>query len=124
MVKTKTNEPELVLGKHLVAECETSNKKLLNDEKFIMKTLVEAAKHGGFTVLKAECYKFSPQGVTAIVLLSESHISIHTWPEHNYAGLDIFTCGPKDPKKSLKYIQEKFKFTKTTLIEFNRGKDY
>ena len=122
MSQKKINKPELKLGKHIIAEGETSDMKVLNDPEFILKTMVEAAEYGNFIVLKKEFYKFDPQGVTAFVLLAESHISIHTWPEHNYMGIDIFTCGPKDPRKSLEYIKDKFKFEKLTVIELDRGK--
>ena len=65
----------------------------LNDESFLRCTLNRAAKLANATVLNLMSNKFEPQGVTAIVLLAESHISIHTWPESNYSAVDIFTCG-------------------------------
>ena len=65
----------------------------LNDESFLRCTLNKAAKLSNATVLNLISNKFEPQGVTAIALLAESHISIHTWPESNYSAVDIFTCG-------------------------------
>jgi len=65
----------------------------LNDESFLRCTLNKAAKLAKATVLNLISNKFEPQGVTAIALLAESHISIHTWPESNYSAVDIFTCG-------------------------------
>ena len=65
----------------------------LNDESFLRCTLNRAAKLAKATVLNLISNKFKPQGVTAIALLAESHISIHTWPESNYSAVDIFTCG-------------------------------
>ncbi len=65
----------------------------LNDESFLRCTLNRAAKLANATVLNLISNKFEPQGVTAIALLAESHISIHTWPESNYSAVDIFTCG-------------------------------
>ena len=65
----------------------------LNDESFLRCTLNRAAKLANASVLNLISNKFEPQGVTAIALLAESHISIHTWPESNYSAVDIFTCG-------------------------------
>jgi len=65
----------------------------LNDESFLRCTLNKAAKLANATVLNLISNKFDPQGVTAIALLAESHISIHTWPESYYSAVDIFTCG-------------------------------
>ena len=119
---TSIKAPSLKLGKHIIAEGQISDTSILDDAPFILQTIVDAAKHGGFTVLRKEFHKFKPHGVTAFALLAESHISIHTWPEHGYAGIDIFTCGPNDPRKSLEYIKTKLKFEKLYVVEFDRGK--
>ena len=70
-----------------------SDEQKLNDESFLRCALNVAAKMANATVLNLISNKFEPQGVTAIALLAESHISIHTWPESNYSAVDIFTCG-------------------------------
>ena len=79
----------------------------LNDESFLRCTLNRAAKVAKATVLNLISNKFEPQGVTAIALLAESHISIHTWPESNYSAVDIFTCGQNMmPELASKYLIE------------------
>ena len=80
-------------SKHLLLELYRCNCEKLNDESFLRCTLNRAAKLANATVLNLISNKFEPQGVTAIALLAESHISIHTWPESNYSAVDIFTCG-------------------------------
>ena len=80
-------------SKHLLLELYRCDYEKLNDESFLRCTLNRAAKLAKATVLNLISNKFEPQGVTAIALLAESHISIHTWPESNYSAVDIFTCG-------------------------------
>ena len=80
-------------GKHLLLELYRCDSEKLNDESFLRCILSRAAKLANATVLNLVSNKFEPQGVTAIALLAESHISIHTWPESNYSAVDIFTCG-------------------------------
>ena len=80
-------------SKHLLLELYRCDCEKLNDESFLRCTLNRAAKLANATVLNLISNKFEPQGVTAIALLAESHISIHTWPESNYSAVDIFTCG-------------------------------
>ena len=80
-------------SKHLLLEIYRCDCEKLNDESFLRCTLNRAAKLANATVLNLISHKFEPQGVTAIALLAESHISIHTWPESNYSAVDIFTCG-------------------------------
>ena len=80
-------------SKHLLLELYRCDFEKLNDESFLRCILSRASKLANATVLHLISNKFEPQGVTAIALLAESHISIHTWPESNYSAVDIFTCG-------------------------------
>jgi len=80
-------------SKHLLLELYKCDSEKLNDESFLRCALQRATKLANATVLNLISHKFEPQGVTAIALLAESHISIHTWPESNYSAVDIFTCG-------------------------------
>ena len=80
-------------SKHLLLELYKCDYEKLNDESFLRCSLNRAAKLAKATVLNLISNKFEPQGVTAIALLAESHISIHTWPETSYSAIDIFTCG-------------------------------
>ena len=92
-------------SKHLLLELYRCNYEKLNDESFLRCTLNNAAKLANSTVLNLISNKFEPQGVTAIALLAESHLSIHTWPESNYSAVDIFTCGKHmNPDIACKYL--------------------
>ena len=81
------------LGRHVLLELRTCNPELLDDLEFLKKVLLEAAVKTGATVIGEIFHQFSPQGVTGVVAIAESHLCIHTWPEFGYAGVDIFTCG-------------------------------
>ena len=92
-------------SKHLLLELYKCNSEKLNDESFLRYSLNRAAKLAKAKVLNLISNKFEPQGVTAIALLAESHISIHTWPESNYSAVDIFTCGQNMlPKLASQYL--------------------
>ena len=94
-------------SKHLLLELYRCDSEKLNDESFLRCTLNRAAKLANATVLNLISNKFEPQGVTAIALLAESHISIHTWPESNYSAVDIFTCGKNMmPELASQYLNE------------------
>ena len=94
-------------SKHLLLELYRCNSEKLNDESFLRCILNRASKLANATVLNLISNKFEPQGVTAIALLAESHISIHTWPESNYSAIDIFTCGQNMmPELASQYLIE------------------
>jgi len=94
IVNSFSNDEKFIhQGKHLLLELYKCDYEKLNDESFLRCSLNRAAKLANATVLNLISNKFDPQGVTAIALLAESHISIHTWPESNYSAVDIFTCG-------------------------------
>ena len=82
-----------LIGRHCIYDLQDGDPQLLDDEDFIKDALMKAAEAAGATLLKIVSHKFEPQGVTALALLAESHISIHTYPEQNYAAIDAFTCG-------------------------------
>jgi S-adenosylmethionine decarboxylase len=81
------------LGRHLLLELRECNEAVLDDLKYLENALVSAAREAGATVLDKSFHHFAPQGVSGVVLIAESHLSLHTWPEHAYAAVDIFTCG-------------------------------
>ena len=87
---------EHVMGCHYILDISDADSDTLNNEEFLRDLLEAAAIVSGCTVLQTISHKFSPQGVTAITMLSESHISIHTWPERGEAAVDVFTCGDAD----------------------------
>jgi S-adenosylmethionine decarboxylase len=107
-------------GTHLIAEFWGA--KDIEDIKEVKNILIGAAKASGTSALKVSTYKFNPQGVTGIVLLAESHISIHSWPEYDYLAIDIFTCGDKArPLKALEYLREKYQPKKVEVQQIARG---
>jgi S-adenosylmethionine decarboxylase len=96
-----------MLGKHCFLSLYDCNKLQLDNEEYLVNLLEEAAKISGATVVQTIFKKFEPQGVTVLTLLSESHISIHTWPERGEAAVDIFTCGDHcKPTVGANYIVE------------------
>ena len=104
------NKKSSYQSKHLLLELYLCDYDKLNDESFLRCALNRAAKFAKATVLNLISNKFEPQGVTAIALLAESHISIHTWPESNYSAVDIFTCGQNmQPELAGQYLIETLK---------------
>ena len=109
-------------SKHLLLELYRCDYEKLNDESFLRCTLNKAAKLAKATVLNLISNKFEPQGVTAIALLAESHISIHTWPELNYSAVDIFTCGQNMfPELASQYLIEALKAEEHSLRVIQRN---
>ena len=109
------------VGRHCIAELYGGNPNLLDSEEFINDALKEAAERSGATLLNLTSHKFKPQGVTALALLSESHISIHTWPELGYAAVDAFTCGKHtNPELACNYLKKAFECDHFLLKMFNR----
>jgi len=114
-------EKQKYAGIHLLAEFWFG--RVIENSKEVKKILIEAAKKAENTPLKVDIYKFSPQGITGVVLLAESHIALHSWPELNYLAIDIFTCGEKAmPYKALKYFKKIYQPKKIEVKEINRGK--
>jgi len=110
------------LGWHIVAELNGVDPKILDNEKYLVETLKDAAKIAGLTVLSIKTHKFNPQGVSIVVVVAESHIFIHTWPEHRYAALDIFTCKSEESTwKAYHIILEKLKPGNAQVIMLKRG---
>ena len=109
-------------SKHFLLELYRCDYEKLNDESFLRCALNKAAKIANATVLNLISNKFQPQGVTAIALLAESHLSIHTWPEAHYSAVDIFTCGQNmKPEISCKYLIQALKAEEHFLRIINRN---
>lgn len=107
--------------KHVLFTLYGCDAELLDDENYIREILFEATNHMGAKFLKTQSHKFSPQGVTAVTLIAESHISIHTWPENNLAVCDVFTCGDINPKRGSIYIGKKLKAKNFTAQTIDRS---
>ena len=116
------NDELLYKSKHFLLELYRCDCDKLNDESFLRCTLNNAAKLANAKVLNLISNKFEPQGVTAIALLAESHLSIHTWPESNYSAVDIFTCGQHmKPEISCKFLIESLMAKEHLLRVINRN---
>jgi S-adenosylmethionine decarboxylase len=110
------------LGRHILAEFFNCDKEILNDPTQIEKLMIDAAKEANATVLSSSVRTFEPFGVSAVVIIAESHLTIHTWPEYGYAAVDFFTCGDQaDPWKAHSFLSKKLKAKKTTEKEVLRG---
>ncbi len=110
------------LGRHILVELHDCDKEALNDLDFIREVMLKAAIDCGAVVLGESFHRFSPQGVSGVVVIAESHISIHTWPEHGYAAADVFTCGTSvNPEIAAQVLIEKLGSKNHTLTEIKRG---
>ena len=111
-----------ILGRHILIEAYDCDPEILDDIKIVEDTMVNAALRAGAEVREVAFHKFSPQGVSGVVVISESHLSIHTWPEFGYAAVDVFTCGDKvDPIVAVDHIRDRFKARRALTSEVKRG---
>ena len=110
------------LGIHLLLELKNCNRDLLDDLPYIRKVLLEAAEKTGATIIGQSFHQFSPQGVTGVVAIAESHLCIHTWPEFGYAAVDIFTCGEGfKPREAAKMVVQSLESEEHSITEIERG---
>lgn len=110
------------LGRHLLIELHDCDPKALDDVDLIRDTLVEAAIRLDSTILDVATHKFDPIGVSAFVMIAESHLSIHTWPEHGYAAMDVFTCSSTmQPADVLGFLSARLGSDSVQTVEVNRG---
>jgi len=113
------------LGIHLLIEYYGCRPYLLNDCDMVRRSLLEAAAACGAKVLDHSFHHFSPQGVGGVVVIAESHIAIHTWPEHRYAAVDIFTCGENvNPWEAHAKLKELLGAEESTVNEVVRGERF
>ena len=110
------------LGRHLLVELHDCDKEALNDLGFLRGVMLDAAISCGAVVLGDSFHHFSPQGVSGVVIIAESHLSIHTWPEYGYAAVDVFTCGTSvQPEKAAEVLIEKLGSRNHSFVEIPRG---
>jgi S-adenosylmethionine decarboxylase len=110
------------LGRHLLMELEDCNEEILNDLETLKAAMLAAADEAGATVLGESFHRFAPYGISGVVVIAESHLFIHTWPEYGYAAADIFTCGTSvQPEKAAELLVEKLGARKHTVQEIQRG---
>ncbi|MEX0945041.1 MAG: adenosylmethionine decarboxylase [Balneolaceae bacterium] len=110
------------LGRQILVEYYDCDQSKINDVSFVETALIQAAKNSKATLISHNFHKFSPYGVSGVVVIAESHIAIHTWPEYNYAAVDIFTCGETiDPWVIQEYLKENFASQNVSSMEMKRG---
>lgn len=109
------------LGKHILLEFMGCSNQLLNSKKDLEPILNQAAKAMGATVVESRFHNFSPIGVSGVVIIMESHLTIHTWPEYNYAAIDIFTCGDIDLNAGIQYLKSQLSPKSITEKLIERG---
>jgi spermidine synthase len=109
------------LGNHILVEFMNCDPHIMNDVASIERDMVDAAKKAGATVINSTFHHFSPWGVSGVVVIQESHLAIHTWPEYGYAAVDLFTCGEMDAWISFDYLKTCFGSQSYSAIEMKRG---
>ena len=109
-------------GRHVIAELWGCNADILNDFHGIERVMVSAALESGAEVREVAFHKFAPQGVSGVVSISESHLTIHSFPEHGYASIDVYTCGDRiDPNVACDLITKALGATRRESVELPRG---
>jgi S-adenosylmethionine decarboxylase len=110
------------LGIHLLIELWSCNRQKIDNLDYLETILSQAAEVAGATVLKTAFQDFNPQGVSGVVVIAESHLTIHTWPEYGYAAVDVFTCGNKvDPWKATGFLKQELEAQDMQVRDFRRG---
>ena len=109
------------IGRHLIAEYYNCDSDAINNVEYVKSHMCEVAEKIGATVLGEKFHQFEPQGVSGTVVIAESHLSIHTWPEKGYVAVDIFTCGGLDPSVGFEYLGQMLKAQSGRVQEILRG---
>lgn len=110
------------LGTHLLVELKDCNSEVLKDLNAVQEAMVTAARQARATIVDVSFHEFNPFGISGMVVIAESHLSIHTWPEYGYAAVDIFTCGDIiKPEVAARYLIERFESKSPSFVEMKRG---
>jgi S-adenosylmethionine decarboxylase len=110
------------LGRHLLLELFDCDADAISSLEAVKDALVEAARRAEATIVDIVFHEFNPFGISGVVVIAESHLSIHTWPEHRYAAVDIFSCGAAlRPDEAASYLVERFGAERTSAVELRRG---
>ena len=118
---TPSDTPK-VLGQQVALDLHDCGTDRLDDLDWVRETLMEAARQAGATIVEAVFHKFSPWGISGVVVISESHLAIHIWPEYQYAAIDIFTCGSATQLEiACEYLVRCFQSAKPATRKFQRG---
>lgn len=110
------------IGRHLLLELFDCSAEAISTLEVVQAVMGEAARRAGATIVDAVFHEFNPKGLSGVVIIAESHLTIHTWPEYCYAAVDIFTCGVAlRPEAAAKYLAEQFTAKRVSIVELKRG---
>ena len=109
------------LGDHFIAEFYSCDPSILNNIDAVSNIMNRAAEISGATIIKPFFHRFSPHGISGIIVVAESHFAIHTWPEHSYAAVDIFSCGTFGYIDALRHISDSLRSGSYSIHRIKRG---
>lgn len=110
------------LGRHLLLELFDCDAEAINSLEVVRTSMVEAARRAQATIVDVVFHEFNPFGISGVVVIAESHLAIHTWPEHRYAAVDVFSCGEVlQPHAAAAYLVEQFGAARASAVELQRG---
>lgn len=108
-------------GRHIIAEYWECSPEVLGDLELLRNRLMFAAKAAGATIVETVFHRFTPTGVSGVVVVEESHLSIHTWPEEAYVAADFYTCGNCIPERAIEILKDALSSKRTHTLALNRG---
>lgn len=118
----KLLQPDMMLGKHAIIDLSGCNSEIIRNSRLIHDILIKAAEIANLTIIGIMDHRFTPEGYTAVLMLEESHLSIHTWPEYNYASIDLYSCNLQtDFQAVTDFLTNKFQATVTGFTFLERG---
>ena len=110
------------LGRHLLLELFDCDASAINSLDVVKSSMVEAAKRAQATIVEVVFHEFNPFGISGVVVIAESHLAIHTWPEYRYAAVDVFSCGEVlRPQVAVDYLVEQLGAARASVVELQRG---
>lgn len=110
------------LGRHLLLELFDCDPEAINSLDIVKTAMVEAAKRAQATIVDVVFHEFNPHGVSGVVVIAESHLAIHTWPEYGYAAVDVFSCGDTlQPEVAADYLVKQLGAKRASVVELRRG---
>ncbi len=111
-----------ILGRHLIVEYTGCERSMLDNSELLQNSLSEAVRRSGATIVETVFHRYNPQGVSGVVVIAESHCSIHTWPEYGYAAVNFFTCGQSvDPILAHQHMEKALNAESCQVREMSRG---
>ncbi|MFM7205029.1 MAG: adenosylmethionine decarboxylase [Myxococcota bacterium] len=110
------------LGLHVLIELYGCDAQIIDQLERVTEAMLEAARRSGATIISHHLHRFSPQGISGVVIIAESHLAIHTWPEHGYVAADIFTCGERlEAQEAVDVLKTQFRAARVEVTRLARG---